>query len=87
MFNNKIKKLKKKKQQLAKLVFVTEKNRIPLCINFLKYTILLNSERKKKNMKPQLFNPLTSFIIQNKVSIITKIKYKLYRQKLMQLQT
>ena len=86
MFNNKVKKLKKKKQQLIKLKFVTELKRIPLCINFIKYTILLNSKRKKKNMTLTLFNPLTEFIIQNKISLITKVKYKLYRQKLMQLQ-
>ena len=87
MFNNKVKKLKKKKQQLVKLNFVTELKRIPLCINFIKYTILLNSKRKQKNMTLTLFNPLTEFIIQNKISLITKVKYKLYRQKLMQLQT
>lgn len=86
MFSNKVKKFKKKKQQSSTLIFLAETKRIPLCINFLKYTILLNSQRKKKNLTMRYFNPLTNFIIFNKINSITKIKYKIYKQKLMLLQ-
>ena len=86
MFANKVKKLKKKKQQLSNIVFLEPTKRPLLCINFIKYLILLNVQRKKKNIKTELFKPLSEFIIENKVSIVTKVKYKIYKQKLMQLQ-
>ena len=86
MFTNKVKKIKKKKKQFSKLFFLIEAKRIPLCINFLKYTILLKSQRKKKNLVINYFSPLTDFIITNKINTITKIKYKIYKQKLMLLQ-
>jgi hypothetical protein len=86
MFSNKVKKLKRKKQKLANLIFIKEVKRIILVINFLKYTILLNTKRKKKNLNFFFFEPLFNYLSQDKNSKILKIKFKIYRQKLMQLQ-
>ena len=87
MFNSKVKKLKKKKQQLSKLVFIVGVKRLVLCMNFIKYIILLNCRRKKKNMTHNLFTPLYNYIVYDKNNLVIKVKYRIYKQKLMQLQT
>ena len=84
IFSNKIKKIKKKK--ISTLIFITDYKRVILCINFLKYMILLNCKRRKKNMNMERFNPLYNFIVEDRKNLLIKIKYRIYRQKLMKLQ-
>lgn len=48
MFSHKSKTLRKKKQQLTKIIFISGKKKIILCMNFIKCLILLNCKRKKK---------------------------------------
>lgn len=86
MFSHKAKFFKKKKQYATKLLFVTNQKRLLLCINFLKCLILLNVKRRKKNLTMNLFSPLFNYITVDKNNLVTKIKYRIYRQKLMQLQ-
>jgi hypothetical protein len=87
MFSNKSKKNKKKKQQLNNIVFIRGVKRVILCINFIKYSILLNCKRKKKNITLEMFNPLFKFIIEDKNNFAIKVKYRIYKQKLMKLQS
>ena len=87
MFANKSKKNTKTKKQINNLVFIRGIKRIILCINFIKYNILLNCKRKKKNVTLDLFNPLYSFIIEDKNNFGIKVKHRIYRQKLMKLQS
>ncbi len=86
MFINKTKIFKKKKKSLSKLLFLTEKNRTILCINILKNIILLNIKRRKKNITKFLFLSLYNYIVNDKNNLVLKVKYKLYKQKLIQLQ-
>lgn len=86
MFSNKVRKIKKKKKKISKLVFITGKKRVVLCINFIKYLVLFKCGRKKKNITHKLFSPLFDYIVNDKGSNMLKIKYKIYKQKLMQLQ-
>ena len=87
MFTHKSKKLKKKKKQINKVVFIYGIKRIILCINFIKYIILLNCKRKKKKMNLELFLPLFNYITNDKTSLVTKVKYKIYKKKLIQMQS
>ena len=82
-----MKKIKKKKIQLSKLVFIVGVKRLVLCMNLIKYIILLNCRRKKKNMTYSLFTPLYNYIVYDKNNLVIKVKYRIYKQKLMQLQT
>jgi len=86
MFSHKAKFFKKKKQYSTKLIFVTNQKRLLLAINFLKCLILLNVKRRKKNLTTNLFNPLYNYITIDKNNLVEKVKYRIYRQKLMQLQ-
>lgn len=86
MFSHKAKFFKKKKQYSTKLIFVTNQKRLLLAINFLKCLILLNVKRRKKNLTTNLFNPLFNYITVDKNNLVEKVKYRIYRQKLMQLQ-
>lgn len=86
MFNHKVRFFKKKKSYATKLIFVTGNKRIVSCINFLKCLILLNVQRKKKNLTTDLFTPLYNYITVDKNSSVMKVKYRIYKQKLMQLQ-
>jgi hypothetical protein len=56
-------------------------------MNFIKCLILLNCKRKKKNMTYKIFLPLFNHLVDDKTSLILKIKYKIYRQKLIQMQS
>jgi hypothetical protein len=89
IFNAKSKKFKKKKkeQPTIKLVFITGIKRTLLCINIIKYIILLNLKRKKKNLNYNYFNPLYDFLMQDRVNLVIKVKYRIYKHKLMQLQS
>ena len=96
MFANKIRKKKikkvkknkkKQKQQPLKLLFITGIKRTLLCINFLKYIILLRSKRKKKNLTLSLFSPLFNYITEDKNNAVLRVKYRIYKHKLMQLQS
>lgn len=91
MFSAKTRKIKQKKKekkkQNVKLVFITGIKRVLLCINFIKYVILLRCKRKKKNMSLALFNPLFHYLTQDKVNSVIKVKYRIYKHKLMQLQS
>lgn len=86
MFSYKTKFFKKQKKQTSSLIFITGIKRVLVCMNFLKYLILLKTQRKKKNMTPRLFTPLFNYIAYDKTNSVVKIKYKIYKQKLMQLQ-
>lgn len=86
MFNHKSKKFKKKKKWFSKINFVLAPKRALLTLNFVKYMILLNCKRGKKKMQFQLFTPLYEFIINEKINSILKIKYKVYRLKMIQMQ-
>lgn len=85
MYAYKVKKLKKKKQQFKTFVFIKGVKRLLLCVNFIKYLILLKYKRKKKNLTTQFFNPLYNYLTEDKNSSVLKIKYRIYRQKLMQI--
>jgi hypothetical protein len=86
IFSHKYKKLKKKKRSLTKINFVTSNKRSLLTINFIKYIILLNCKRKKKKMQYNLFKPLYDYIINDKNNSMLKVKYRIYKLKLMQMQ-
>ncbi len=90
MYSPKTRKIKQKKKKQTKkninLVFVTGIRRVLLCINFIKYVILLRCKRKKKNMSLSLYNPLFYYLTQDKMNSVIKVKYKIYQHKLMQLQ-
>jgi len=92
MFSVKTRKLKKKtgknsKIQPISLIFVTGIKRILLCMNFIKYVILLKSRRKNKNMTIKLFNPLFQYLTEDHTNSVIKVKYQIYKHKLMQLQS
>lgn len=86
MFTHKVRYFRKKKQQTSTLKFIRGIKRSLCCINFLKYLILLNCQRKKKKMIYNLFAPLMDYLSNDKNSMVVKVKYKIYRQKLVQLQ-
>ena len=86
MFRYKVKKFKKSKKIKDKLEFITGVKRTILCINYIKYLILLYCKRRSKNMTYKLFLPLSNYIMQDKGSMVTKIKYKVYRKKLVNMQ-
>jgi hypothetical protein len=89
MFSAKTRKISKKKKKKfnLNLVFITGIKRTILCINIIKYVILLNLRRKKKNINYEFLQPLFQYIIQDKVNLVIKLKYKIYKHKLMQLQS
>lgn len=87
MFNNKVKFYKKKKQKVSNLTFITGIKRVVLCINILKFLIILSIRRKRKNVIPQMFNPIFNYISLDKTNLAIEVKHKIYKQKLMQLQT
>lgn len=84
MFSLKTRKIKKKKS--LNLIFTAGINRILFCINIIKFTILLNLKRKKKNLNYEYFNPLYKFLMYDRNNLILKFKYRIYKHKLMQLQ-
>ena len=87
MFNHRSKTFKKKKKSFNKINFTLSGKRLLLTINFIKYMILLNCKRGKKKMQFNLFNPLYDYLINDKINCILKIKYKIYKLKLAQMQT
>lgn len=88
MYSAKTRKIKKKKKTKnnINLIFVTGIKRVLLCINFIKYVILLRCKRKKKNMSTSLYNPLFHYLTQDKMNSVIKVKYRIYKHKLMKLQ-
>ena len=82
MFRYKSKRLKKKKVIKNNLYFITGKQRFILCINYIKYLILLYCKRKNKNISYNLFLPLSNYLIYEKTSLVNKIKFKVYKEKL-----
>ena len=58
-----------------------------MCINIIKYLILIKKKRKKKNLNITYLNPLYSYIVNNKNTNVDKIKYKIYRHKLIKLKS
>ena len=85
MFSYKIKRFKKSKKIKDNLEFIRGVKRTILCINYIKYLILLYCKRRSKNMIYKLFMPLNDYLIQDKGSMVMKIKYKVYRKKLVNL--
>lgn len=88
MFNAKTRKIKNKKKKKfnLNLIFIKGIKRTLLCINIIKYIILLNLKKKKKNLNYNYLLPLYNFIMQDKINLVTKIKFRIYKHKLMQLQ-
>ena len=86
MFIFRAKYIGKKKKYLTKTVFLFKKKRILYCINILKNLILLYCRRKKKNITNQLFYPLYNYLVQDKFSLVHKVKYRIYKQKLAKMQ-
>ena len=82
MFRFKSKKFKKNKKIVNQLYFIKGKQRFILCINYIKYLILLYCKRKNKNMTFNLFLPLSNYLIYEKNSMVSKVKYKVYKEKL-----
>lgn len=87
MFNNKVKYYKKKKQKVSNLIFITGIKRVILCINILKFLIILKIRRKQKNINTRMFTPIFNYLSLDRNSLAIQIKYKIYKQKLMQLQS
>lgn len=89
MFTAKTRKIKKNKKKNfnLNLLFITGLKRTILCINILKYVILMNLKRKKKNISFQYLYPIFQYIMNDKVNSVIKVKYKIYKHKLMQLQS
>ena len=89
MFTAKTRKIKKKKKKKfnLNLLFIVGLKRTLLCINIIKYVILMGLRRKKKNLSFNYLQPLFSYLMQDKVNSVIKIKYKIYKHKLMQLQS
>lgn len=89
MFTAKTRKIKKNKKKNfnLNLLFITGLKRTILCINILKYVILMTLKRKKKNMSFQYLYPIFQYIMNDKVNSVIKVKYKIYKHKLMQLQS
>lgn len=89
MFTAKTRKIKKNKKKNfnLNLLFITGLKRTILCINILKYVILMNLKRKKKNLSFQYLYPIFQYIMNDKVNSVIKVKYKIYKHKLMQLQS
>ena len=88
MFTAKTRKIKKKKKKFnLNLLFITGLKRTLLCINIIKYIILMNLRRRKKNLSYTYLQPLFNYLMHDKVNSVIKIKYKIYKHKLMQLQS
>ncbi len=79
----KSKKLKRK--PTVKLNFIVHSKRTILCINFIKYAILLYTRRKKKNLTFNYFLPLFNYLMYDKTNFVIKLKYRIYKQKLLQI--
>jgi len=80
------KKIGKNKKTSINYLFIQGLKRLLLCINLIKYTILMNVRRKNKNINYKLFNPLYQFLTTDKSNSVIKLKYKIYKQKLMGMQ-
>lgn len=89
MFTAKTRKIvkKKKKKFNLNLLFITGLKRTLLCINIIKYIVLMNLKRRKKNISFLFLSPLFQYLMSDKVNSVVKIKYKIYKHKLMQLQS
>ena len=87
MKTRKKKKNKKKKKFNLNLLFISGLKRLLLCLNMIKYIILLNLRRKNKNLCYDYFKPLFEYLMNDKTNSVLKLKYKIYKQKLMQLQS
>jgi hypothetical protein len=81
------KNVKKKQSYSINLLFLTGIKIILFCINFIKYVTLLQCKKKKKNLKLDLFRQLYLYLIYDKSNSVTKIKFQIYKHKLMQLQS
>ena len=49
--------------------------------------MLLYCKRKKKNINYKFFLPLSNYLINDKGSLVSKVKYKIYKKKLIQMQS
>jgi hypothetical protein len=47
----------------------------------------MNLRRRKKNLSYSYLQPLFNYLMHDKVNSVIKIKYKIYKHKLMQLQS
>lgn len=86
MFNNKVRFYKKKKVQSANLLFVSGIKRVLLCVNILKFLILLKIRRKQTNIATKMFTPVFNYLSHDRKNLVITIKHRIYKQKLMQLQ-
>ena len=82
IFSHKHNASKKQKISSLNLKYISGVKRLLLCLNFLKYVILLSVSRKKKNLSYKLWDPLLKYITNEKDNLPLTLKHKVYRYKL-----
>jgi hypothetical protein len=82
LFNYKVKKFRKKKKKISNIKFVFKKKRLLISLNFIKCLVLLDCRRGIKKMQFKFFEALYDFIINDKSSLVLKVKLKIYKLKL-----
>jgi hypothetical protein len=87
MFSLKVEKtkIKKKIKKRIKLNFITGIKRVLVCINILKFLIILKKKRKKKNLNFNFFEPIYTFLVNNNNTPVDFVKFRIYRHKLIQM--
>lgn len=87
MFSAKTRKTKKNKKQINTigLVFITGLKRSLFCLSLLKYVILLQLKRKKKNLTFDYLTPVFNYLMHDRQNSVISLKYKIYKHKLMQM--
>ena len=84
IFSHKHNASKKKKTSSLNLKHISGVKRLLLCLNFLKFVIMLSISRKRKNLSYGLWDPLLKYITNEKDNLPLTLKYKIYRYKLSQ---
>ena len=89
MFSAKKRKNKKNKKKINTigLVFITGLKRSLYCLSLLKYVILLQLRRKKKNLNFDYLFPVFSYLMYDRQNPVISLKYKIYKHKLMQMKS
>lgn len=87
MFSAKTRKTKKNKKKINTigLVFITGLKRSLFCLSLIKYVLLLQLRRKKKNLTFDYLTPVFNYLMHDRQNPIISLKYKIYKHKLMQM--
>jgi len=67
------------------VIFIQGIKRVILSLNLLKYLIITNMRRNKKNHVPKLYLPLFHFLIKDKENNVELLKFRIYRLKLIKM--